>query len=161
MGTHQAERAVALLRMVSGLWLLRGALAEVVWTPWPWVSPGGVQASAGGLAGHALSHPSPWVRYLIQQFLLPHAEGYAGAMLDLRLLAGVSLLFGLFTVLGAALGLAVTAVQGLLGYYAAEAVLGLHVFQGAAMVVFLITRAGRRWGLDAMLAGLRSRAVLW
>ena len=161
MATHQAERGIALLRIVVGFWILRAALAHLIWTPWPWASAYWVQVVSTELARHALNHPSFWVRYFIQQALLPNAEAYAGISVVLELLAGTSLTFGLLTVPGAFIA-ALLALQGaILTHYQAEPLLGYHLLQGTAAVVFLFTRAGRRWGFDAVLAGMKSRALLW
>lgn len=161
MGMHQAERGVALLRIFSGVWLLRAALAHLAWTPWPWASPAWVQAVADQLAGHALRHPSFWVRYLIQQVLLPHVGVTAGLSVDIELLAGLSLALGAFTLVGALLGLLIALCQGVLLHYLGDAYLGFALLQGLVMVIVFITRAGRRWGLDAVFSGLQSRSLLW
>jgi hypothetical protein len=158
---HQAERGLALLRIFTGLWLLRLALPRIVWLPWPWGAPQWVQLSAEQLAAHALNHPAFWVRYLIQQMLLPHAGLYAGLSVDLVLLAGLSLAFGLFTVLGAALGCLIALGQGVLLYYLGDTALASALFLGVVCLILLFTRAGRRWGLDAALAGIKSRSLLW
>ncbi|NIP74271.1 MAG: hypothetical protein GWO16_15250 [Gammaproteobacteria bacterium] len=161
MGISQAERGIALLRIALGVWLLRGAMAQVVWLPWPWASLARVQELTGTLALHALDHPSFWVRYVVQQALLPHAELYAGITLIVELLAGASLLFGMLTVLGGLLALLLAVMRGVLSHYLGDVLLGYHLLGGAVALVLVLTRAGRRWGFDALLAGMRRRAWLW
>lgn len=161
MGIQQAERGIALLRIVVGFWLLRSALSHLVWTPWPWAAAYWVQVMTTELAQHSLDHPSFWVRYFIQQALLPNAEVYVGVTVVLELLAGISVLFGLLTVPGAALAALLALVGGVLAHYQGDLPLGYHLITGVAAVVFVVTRAGRRWGFDAFLAGLKSRSLLW
>jgi uncharacterized membrane protein YphA (DoxX/SURF4 family) len=161
MATHQAERGIALLRIVAGFWILRSALSHLIWTPWPWAAAYWVQFVSTDLARHALDHPSFWVRYFIQQALLPNAEVYAGISVVLELLAGISLTFGLLTVPGALIGALLALVGGILTHYQSDLSLGFYVLEGTACLVFLFTRAGRRWGFDSFLTGFKGRAVLW
>jgi uncharacterized membrane protein YphA (DoxX/SURF4 family) len=161
MGNHQAQRGIALLRIVVGAWLLRSALSHLVWSPWPWATPYWVQVVTSGLAQHALDHPSFWVRYFIQQALLPNAEAYVGSTVVLELLAGVSLTFGLLTVPGAFIAALLALSGGLLTHYQSDFLAGFYLIQGTAALVFLFTRAGRRWGLDAVLMEIKSNALLW
>jgi hypothetical protein len=161
MAAYQAERGLALLRIVFGFWLLRSATTHLVWTPWPWTAEVWVQFSTTQLAQYSLEHPSFWVRFFIQQVLLPNAATYVGMLLLVKLVAGLLLTFGLLTVVGGVLALLTAAVQGVLTHYLSDLSLGYYLLQGTAALVFALTRAGRRWGLDAILAGMRSRSLWW
>ena len=161
MGIRQAERAVALLRIVTGLWILRLAFSHLVWTPWPWASPVWIQRTVIILHQHALDHPSQWIRSMIQEFLLVNSELVIGLTVIGELLVGISLTFGLMTVLGAFFGLLLFWYQGMLSRYLGDAQLGYHLFLGFLCFVFLVSRAGRRWGFDTALTGIRSRSLLW
>lgn len=161
MGMQQAERGIALLRIVLGLWILRWAMSHLIWNPWPWASASWVQVITTQLAQHSLDHPSFWVRYFIQQALLPNADLYVGVTVVLQSLAGISLTFGIITVLGALLALLLSLAAGVLTYYAGSSPLDYHLLQGTMAVVFIVTRAGRRWGFDTFFAGIRSRALFW
>lgn len=161
MGPQQAERGMALLRIVLGVWLLHSALSHLMWSPWPWVTPVWVQEVTAQLTRHSLNHPSFWVRYFVQQALLPNASLYAGATAVLQLLAGISLALGLLTLPGALLATLLALVGGILTHYQGSIMLGYYGFQGIIALVCLFTRAGRRWGFDAALAGIKSRSVLW
>jgi len=161
MESRQNERGLALLRMIYGAWLLRGAFLYVVWHPWPWISKLGVMGGAEVLAGHALRHPLGGVRSMVQQFLLPHPELYTGSLLVLGLIAGVSLTFGLLTIPGALLAVILLLHDVFIGYYQAEPHPTLLVFRGAVLLVVMLTRAGRFWGVDALLARGSPRSWLW
>jgi len=161
MGTQQAQRGIALLRIVVGVWILHSALSHLMWTPWPWATPYWVQVVTSGLAQQALDHPSFWVRYFIQQALLPNAEIYVGSTVVLELLAGISLTFGLFTVPGGLIAALLALGGGILTHYQSDFLAGFYLIQGTAALVFLFTRAGRRWGIDSVLAGIKARSLLW
>lgn len=161
MGLQQAERGMALLRIVVGIWMLHSALSHLVWTPWPWAAGYWVQSVTGQLAQYALNHPSFWVRYFVQQALLPNASLYAGVTTVLELLAGISLTFGLLTLPGALVAVLLSLIGGILTHYLGSALLGFYLFQGTVALACLFTRAGRRWGFDAFLAGIKSRSLLW
>lgn len=161
MRPKQAERGIALLRIVFGFWLFRSAMLNLIWAPWPWPAAPHVQLVTTQLAQYSLEHPSFWVRYFIQQALLPHANLFVGISLNLQLLAGVLLTFGLLTVLGGLLALLLAFLFGILTYHQGDPSLGYQLFLGAAALVFSVTRAGRRWGFDVFLAGLKPHAWFW
>ena len=150
-----------MLRMFYGAWLLRGVFSHVVWHPWPWISKLGVILSADALAGHALGHPWGWVRSVIQQVLLPHPELHAGGVLVLSLAAGISLTFGLLTGPGILAALLLLGHDSLLGFYGAEPLPTLLAFRGVLLAVLLLTRAGRYWGVDALLSRGKPDSWLW
>ena len=161
MNSRQAERGIALMRIVVGAWLSYAAAGNLVWAPFPWASATWTQATAGRLAQHSLSHPQGWARGIVQSHLLPNAEWVAGGSALLQLIAGLSLLFGLVTLLGALLLLLLSVFNGGLNYYMGSVYLGFYVFSGLAAVIFFATRAGRRWGFDTLLAGINNRSSFW
>lgn len=160
MGVHQAERGVALLRIFSGILLLRTAFSHLYWSPWPWVSSNWVRITADQLAGHSLDHPTLWLRYFIQQFLLPQVDLYAGITNDLTLLAGISLTFGLLTLVGAVIGFGLAVFHVILLSYTGNLAAGYYLTQVVLMVVIFFTRSGRKWGFDAILAGRNTKGFL-
>jgi hypothetical protein len=68
---------------------------------------------------------------------------------------------GLFTVLGAACGLVLVLGRLLLFYPLGGQDVVLDLLLVALLLVFLIARAGRRWGVDGLLARLRPTGRLW
>ena len=122
MNPKQAERGIALLRIVFGFWMFRSAMTHLVWTPWPWISMGRMQSMTPLLAQYSLDHPSLWVRAFLQQTILPHAESFLGITLILQLIAGIFLTFGLLTVLGGMLALLVALLSGLLAYHQGDVI---------------------------------------
>ena len=159
MGTQQAEKGIALLRIFSGLWLLRTASGPLVWLPFPWVSDAWVRQTADTLARHSLDHPAHWLRYLIQQLLLPQVEAYAGLSNTLLLLVGIALALGAYTSIAAIIALVLALFQGWLTYYLGEIPLGFSAQQSLILVVVLFGRGGQVWALDPMLPKRRKKRI--
>ncbi|MDH5751653.1 MAG: hypothetical protein OEZ59_04480 [Deltaproteobacteria bacterium] len=161
MESRQSERGLALLRIFSGIMILRETFAHLAFSPWPWTTPQWVLQHADLLAGHSLQHPMPLVRNMIRQIMLPYAEACSGLGVIIGLVAGVSLCLGLFSVPGALLGLGLAALQGLLAYYKSDAALAAALTQTVLLAVLASTRSGRTWGLDALLSRGRPRSWLY
>lgn len=161
MDSKQSERGIALLRIVFGFWLLQSSLSHLVWKPWPAADGEHVQAITLQLAEISLGHPTGWVRWIVQEYLLPQVQWYVPGVLGVELIAGLSLTFGLLTVPGALLALLLAVGTGILTHYQGQTQLAYHLVLGFAALVFIASRAGRRWGLDALLKGIRERSLLW
>lgn len=161
MEQARATQGMALLRMVVGILLLYGALSHLAWTPMPVAAFSWVQALQSQLLAVAAVHPQLPLRDLVHGSLLPAVVSLARGMALLELAAGLSLVPGLLTVPGAACGLVLVLGRLLLFYPLGGAQVVLDLLLVALLLVFLIARAGRRWGLDSLLARLRPSARLW
>lgn len=161
MAQIRATQGLALLRIVVGILLLQGALTHLAWTPVPVPAFSWVQALQLRLmAVTALQPPVPTAE-LITGSLLPAVISLARGMALLELAAGLSLLPGLLTVLGAACGVVLVVGRLILFFPLGGTDVVLDLLLVALLLVFLVARAGRRWGVDALLARLRSTARLW
>ena len=158
---QQAERGLVLLRIMTGLWLLRSSVHHLAWTPWPKATAAWAQATAAQLSEHATQHPSLWVRMLAQDTLVPNAEFFASLTAFLSFVAGLALTCGLLTVPGGLLAALLALLGGGLTHYQGGLLLGYHLLLGVAGLVLALTRAGRRWGFDAVLGGVRPDSHLW
>jgi uncharacterized membrane protein YphA (DoxX/SURF4 family) len=161
MNPQQAIRALSLLRIAVGLWLLHSALSHLVWLPYPWATPGWMDTLARQLELAAQSHPIPGVKGLIATVFYPNTPTLAGLDVLLKLAAGVSLTLGAFTVLGSLLALAISLSYLVLFGHVSDLTLGLYGLLTLNTVLFLLTRAGRAWGVDALLATVKGRALFW
>ena len=146
------------MRIVFGFWLFRESIAMLNWVPWPWPDPLRVKIATGMWAELALSHPWPMVRYLLKQAMVPHGEVFLAIFLIWGLIAGISLTFGLLTVIGGLMSMALALAQLALVYHLGNIQLGFYLFQAIAALVFAGTRAGRRWGVDALYASPKTPA---
>ena len=113
------------------------------------------------LTNAANTHPVVSIRTLILDVLLPNIALIAGLDVLLKLAAGVSLAFGALTVLGGLLALTVSLFYLLLLLHLGEMVVGLYGLLSICALVFMLTRAGRAWGLDTVLASVKDRALFW
>jgi uncharacterized membrane protein YphA (DoxX/SURF4 family) len=105
-------------------------------------------------------HTATWYSAILTQWWMPHADGLAPVVAWLHLVIGVALVLGVATRLAAAV-----AIVMLLNYAAAAG----HTLYGAwdtaaytalALTVWL-ARAGREWGVDAVLARRWPSAGIW
>lgn len=158
MRPTQTEKGIALLRIVFGFWLLRDSIRVLNWVPWPWPGPVRVQIVTGNWAELSLNHPWPVVRYLLEQAMVPQGEVFLAILLIWGLIAGISLTFGMLTVLGGLMSMVLALFQLVLVHHTGNIPLGYFLFQAIAAMVFAGTRAGRRWGIDALFTTPKTRS---
>jgi len=160
---NHPDRAVALLRVVVGFWF-----AKAVWTkvtiasgaiPYPTVSPRFLAVHLKRVAEFADGNPIGWYKDFLQTTVLPHATLFATLQTFGEVAVGVGLFFGVLTRLAAVVGLLLALNFGLATQWMSFGQQGFHLLLTTSMVIFLITGAGRRWGLDYWLR--RARAVRW
>lgn len=161
------DRAVALLRVVVGAWFLKavwtklsyGVIAGVV--PYPTVSPRFLAFHPKRVAEFAAGNPVAWYKDFLENTVLPHATLFATLQSLGEVAVGLGLVLGLLTRLAAAIGLFLAVNYGLATQWMSFAQQGLHVLLVTSMVIFLLTDAGRVWGLDRWLFGRRACVVGW
>lgn len=158
---NQTERGIVLLRIAVGLWLLHTVMSQIAWLPFPWASPEWSRTMVSALASAAQIHPLGWVRGVLETVLIPNTPVIAGLDVLLRLVAGISLVLGLLTVLGSGLGLISSLLYWLVFFPSGSAYLGLYGLITLSCLIFMLARAGRSWGLDALLSAISPRALLW
>ncbi len=153
---------LALLRVAVGALVLRQAWAHFAleWVgvvPVPAVSPRFLAAHSRQLTQLAAATPYPWHRDLLRDVLVPHATLTGTLQAWAELLVGAGLVLGLLAGLAALVGLILAANTLLVASVIAPGPEPLHWLLAAAMLAFLGSRAGRAWGLDALLLRRASR----
>src|SRR5436309_961462 len=151
------DRAVALLRVVVGAWFVKA-----VWTkltiatgviPYPTVSPRFIAFQPKRVAEFAAGNPIGWYKDFLETTVLPHAALFATLQTIGEVAVGLGLLFGIMTRLAALVGLFLTVNFSLatvwMGVFAQQ---GFHLMLVTSMVIFLVTGAGRVWGVDRWLS---------
>jgi len=162
---NHPDRAVALLRVVVGAWFIKA-----VWTklsigmaggvvPYPTVSPRFLAFQPKRVAEFAAGNPIGWYKDFLESTVLPHAALFATLQTFGEVAVGLGLLFGVMTRLAALVGLFLAINFGLATQWMSFGQQGFHVLLTTSMVIFLLTGAGRVWGVDRWLR--RSRAVGW
>jgi uncharacterized membrane protein YphA (DoxX/SURF4 family) len=117
-----------------------------------WTKPGqGWPAALHAQIAEWAPHSAAWYRPLEVHAFLPHAGLLAAVLAWVHLGLGVALIAGIWTRLVAAIAIVLlanyTAAQGYVLYGAGDAPAYL-----ALLVAVWLGRAGRTWGLDALLA---------
>ena len=159
---------IALLRVVVGAWFLKA-----VWTkltiafasgviPYPVVSPRFLGFHPKRVAEFAAGNPVGWYKEFLEATVLPDAKLWATLQAYAEAAAGVGLVLGLLTGLAALVSLFLTLNYGLATQWMSFGQQGFHVLLLTSMVIFLGARAGRAWGIDALiLAAASNRAKRW
>jgi uncharacterized membrane protein YphA (DoxX/SURF4 family) len=94
---------------------------------------------------------APGVSALLRDVVLPNAQIFAIMIGFGDLAIGISLLFGLFTRLGSALAIMRAVTNILVAGGAGPDTVGFNTMLITAGAIALTTRAGRRFGIDAVL----------
>jgi hypothetical protein len=153
------ELWLALVRVATGALVLRLAWAaftlatvgRAVPIPYPVVSPEFLAAHASRLGEVAVQTPVAWHRDVVKGTLLPRAPLVARAQAWAEAAVGVSLIVGFLTGLAALVGLALTLHADLVAVLTRTGPDPVEWYLPVAMLALLGSRAGRAWGLDAVL----------
>lgn len=147
---RHSRGAVVWLRVISSLAWLDSALIGK-----------DAKLSAAFLSGEGLAKTiheklmhtalTPAIAHLLQSVVLTHAQVFAILIAFADLAIGISLLLGLFTRLGGLLAIFRAATNILIAGGAGADTVGFNAMLITAGVIFIATRAGRRYGLDGML----------
>ncbi len=158
------DRWLAMLRIVVGLWFLKGVVTKLgivmAWgvIPLPAASPRWVATMPMLLTRYAERNPIPQYKEFIEGTVLTHPELFANLTAFGEAAVGVGLAFGLATVIAGAIGLMLTLLYGMATQHMSPGQQGFHILLLACMIAFIAARAGRRWGLDG---ALRRRWSWW
>jgi thiosulfate dehydrogenase (quinone) large subunit len=151
------ERAMAVLRIVVGAWFVKavwtkltlGFAAGVI--PYPAVSPRFLGFQPKRVAEFAAGNPVGWYKEFLEQTVLPHASLFATLQTYGEVAVGIGLVLGLFTGLSALVGLYLALNFGLATQWMSSGQQGFHLVLITSMILFLVTRAGRVWGIDGWI----------
>jgi uncharacterized membrane protein YphA (DoxX/SURF4 family) len=160
------EHWIAVLRIVVGLWFVKSIVTKLTIVllggvlPVPAASGRWVMTMPKLLARYAAENPIGGFKHFIETTVIPNAPLYANLTALGETIVGVGLTLGFCTVLAAAVGLVLVVNYGLLTQHMSPGQQGFHVLLFTCMLVFLATRAGRRWGLDGWLRARYPRSWL-
>ena len=160
------QTGIALLRIVVGAWFLKAVwtkltLAHVAGVvPYPAVSPRFLGFHPKRVAEFAADNPIGWYKDFLQDTVLPHAKLFATLQAYGEVAVGIGLVLGLFTGLAALIGLVLAVNFGLATQWMSFGQQGFHLLLTTSMVIFLMTGAGRLWGLDQLLL-TRAKGSRW
>jgi PQQ-dependent catabolism-associated beta-propeller protein len=164
---RHSDRAVALLRVVVGLWFIKAVWTKLGWglvagvVPYPTVSPRFLAFHPKRVAEFAANNPVIWYKDFLEHTVMPHATLFATLQTFGEVAVGIGLVFGILTRLAATIGLILAVNFGLATQWMSFGQQGFHVLLITSMIIFLITDAGRVWGVDRWLLGRRACVVGW
>ena len=153
--TRFPDRWLAVLRIVVGLWFLKGVITKLSVTlawgflPVPTASPRWLHVMPILIGKYADGNPIGFVKDFLKQTVLTHVALFAQLTAFGETAVGLGLTFGLLTPVAAAIGLWLVVNYGLATGWQGFSQQGFHVVLAACMIAFFFSRAGRTWGLDA------------
>ena len=160
------QTCLAFLRLVVGAWFIKAVWTKLVLAyaggilPYPVVSPRFLAFHPKRVAEFAADNPIGWYKAFLQETVLPHASLFATLQTYGEVAVGLGLVLGLFTRLAAVIGLVLSMNYGLATQWMTFGQQGFHLLLISSMIIFLVTGAGRAWGLDAVLRP-RAGALRW
>jgi uncharacterized membrane protein YphA (DoxX/SURF4 family) len=148
--------ALAIIRVVVGGWFLKAAVTKVTldylwWLPYPTVTQRFIDFLPKRLAEFASGNPIPWYQQFLTETAIPHATLFAFLEVFGEVGVGLGLTLGVLTSFSALVGLLMSINFYLATHWMSFSQQGFHLVLAGCMLAFLIGRAGRSWGLDALI----------
>ena len=150
-------RAIAMLRIVVGAWFVKAVWTKLALAyaagivPYPVVSPRFVGFQPKRVAEFAAGNPIGWYKEFLERTVLPDAATFATLQAYGEAAVGLGLILGVLTGVTAVVGLFLALNYGLATQWMSFGQQGFHVLLITSMLLFLLTRAGRVWGVDGWL----------
>lgn len=152
-----AERGLAALRIVVGLWFLKGIVTKLGLVlvggvlPLPGASDRWTRVMPMLLTRYAEGNPIGAYRDFLLGTVVPNSGLFANLTALGETAVGIGLTLGCLTVLASGLGLFLVTMYGLATFWQGPSQQGFHVLLATCLIVFIVVRAGRRWGVDGWL----------
>ncbi len=165
VGMDHPGHWLAILRIVVGLWFAKAVITKlgVVMlggvVPVPGASARWVAVMPKLVAKQAAENPVLWYRDFLQHTVITHAPVFAQLTAWGETLAGIGLTLGLLTGAASCIALFLVINYGLATQWMSSGNQGFHLMLFAMIVTFFFARAGRTWGLDALIARNRPRSI--
>ena len=155
--SHPAEWLVV-LRIAVGLYFVKTLVTKMSIVlaggvlPVPVVSDRWLATMPKIVAKQASENPIAFYKHFLEQTVLTHADLFAHLTAWGETVAGLGLTLGLCTGLASLVGLVLVINYGLATQWMSAGQQGFHLLLFTLMVAFFWSRAGRRWGLDGVIA---------
>jgi uncharacterized membrane protein YphA (DoxX/SURF4 family) len=152
----QAAEWMAFLRIVVGLYFVKALwqklelVAGVI--PLPMASGRWIETMPKIVARQASENPIGWYKHFLEGTVLQNPTLFAHLTALGEVAVGIGLTFGLLNGLSSAIGFSMALAYGLATQWMSPGQRGFHIVLVALMIAFFGARAGRRWGLDAVIA---------
>ena len=149
---------LAVLRIAVGLYFAKAVITKLTIVlaggvvPMPAVSDRWIATMPKIVEKQAVGNPIGFYKDFLEQTVLTHASLFAHLTAWGETVAGLGLTLGLFTGLASLVGLSLVINYGLATQWMSSGQQGFHLLLFTLMLAFFFSRAGRRWGLDGVIA---------
>lgn len=157
---------LAILRILVGLYFVKSLVTKMTVIlaggvlPFPAVSDRWLSMMPKIVAKQASENPIVFYKHFLEQTVLTHSDLFAHLTAWGETIVGLGLTLGLCTGLASLVGLVLVTNYGLATQWMSPGQQGFHFVLFGLMVAFFWARAGRRWGLDAVVAARKPAARL-
>jgi uncharacterized membrane protein YphA (DoxX/SURF4 family) len=158
--SHAAEW-LAVLRVAVGLYFVKTLVTKMSIMlaggvlPVPAVSERWLTTMPKIVAKQASENPIAFYKQFLEEVVLKHSDVFAHLTAWGETVAGLGLTLGFCTGLASLVGLALVTNYGLATQWMSPGQQGFHLLLFTLMLAFFFSRAGRRWGLDGLIAERR------
>jgi uncharacterized membrane protein YphA (DoxX/SURF4 family) len=155
--SHAADW-LAVLRIAVGLYFAKAVITKLTIVlaggvlPVPAVSDRWLATMPKIVEKQAAGNPIGFYKDFLEQTVLTHSGLFAHLTAWGETVAGLGLTLGLFTGLASLVGLSLVINYGLATQWMSSGQQGFHLLLFTLMLAFFFSRAGRRWGLDGVIA---------
>ena len=155
--SHAADW-LAVLRIAVGLYFAKAVITKLTIVlaggvvPVPAVSDRWLATMPKIVEKQAVGNPIGFYKNFLEQTVLTHSSLFAHLTAWGESVAGLGLTLGLFTGLASLVGLSLVINYGLATQWMSSGQQGFHLLLFTLMLAFFFSRAGRRWGLDGVIA---------
>lgn len=158
LGPSHAVEWLAVLRVAVGLYFVKTLVTKMSIVlaggvlPVPAVSDRWLATMPKIVAKQASENPIAFYKQFLEDVVLKHSEVFAHLTAWGETVAGLGLTLGFCTGLASVVGLALVTNYGLATQWMSPGQQGFHLLLFTLMLAFFFSRAGRRWGLDGLIA---------
>jgi uncharacterized membrane protein YphA (DoxX/SURF4 family) len=164
VGMSRPAEWLAFLRVVVGLYFVKALWQKLElvagFIPIPVASDRWIETMPKIVARQAAENPILWYKHFLDDTVLQHPAVFAHLTALGETAVGLGLTLGLFTGLSSAVGLTMALAYGLATQWMSPGQRGFHIVLVACMLAFYGARAGRRWGIDEIIAGRNPDSML-
>jgi len=158
VGLSHAVEWLAVLRVAVGLYFVKTLVTKMSIVlaggvlPVPAVSDRWLATMPKIVAKQASENPIAFYKQFLEDVVLKHSDVFAHLTAWGETVAGLGLTLGFCTGLASLVGLALVTNYGLATQWMSPGQQGFHLLLFTLMLAFFFSRAGRRWGLDGLIA---------
>lgn len=161
--SHPSEW-MAFLRIIVGLYFVKALWQKLELLggilPLPMASGRWIETMPKIVTRQASENPILWYKQFLEGTVLQNPALFAHLTAVGEAAVGIGLTLGLLTGLSSAVGFTMALAYGLATQWMSPGQRGFHLVLVACMIAFFGSRAGRRWGVDAVIAR-RNPDSLW